>query len=150
MAPQLEAQGAALYVIGVGTPESGAEFAELCGFPADKLFVDPTRSVYKSLQLYGDLDGTEGWFFDPKVVEGVRRLFFTKVTGERLKERGTEGLKEATRRFKPLPPPEPRDAVQQGGTFVLRGSEVVMAHRDEATADHAKAEDVLGAAGCGC
>jgi hypothetical protein len=29
------------------------------------------------------------------VVEGVRRLFFTKVTGEKIKEHGTDGIKAA-------------------------------------------------------
>ena len=56
-------------------------------FPEECLFVDPGRKAYKALEFHGDLDGTEGWFFDPKVVEGVRRLFFTKITGERIKER---------------------------------------------------------------
>ena len=57
------------------------------GFPIENLYIDPKRTAYKALELYGDLDGTEGWFFDPKVVEGVRRLFFTKVTGEAIKVR---------------------------------------------------------------
>eukprot|EP00976_Prorocentrum_cordatum_P029653 603718-Prorocentrum_minimum.AAC.3 len=84
------------------------------------------------------------------VVEGVRRLFFSKETGENLKARGTEGLKTATKNFKPLAPPEGRDAVQQGGLYVFKGRRTLLAHKDKATADHAKPEEVLAAAACGC
>lgn len=137
-------------VIGIGSPESAQEFASRLPFPLDSLYVNPDRSAYKALELYGDLTGDEGLFFDPKVVEGVRRLFFSKETGENLKARGTEGLRTATKNFKPLAPPEPRDSVQQGGLFVFRGRETLLAHKDEATGDHAGAETVLAAAGCGC
>ena len=81
---ELDPKGVLLVVVGVGTPESGKTFCESLPFPEENLFVDPTRSAYKALELHGDLDGTEGIFFDPKVVEGVRRLFFTKITGERI------------------------------------------------------------------
>jgi len=137
-------------VVGIDSPESATEFSSRLPFPADSLYVNPDRSAYKALELYGDLTGDEGVFFDPKVVEGVKRLFFNKATGEALKARGTEGLKSATKNFKPLSPPEPRDAVQQGGLFVFRGRETLLAHRDEATGDHAGAEEVLAAAACGC
>jgi hypothetical protein len=63
---------------------------------------------------------TSGIFFDPKVVEGVRRLFFTKVTGEKIKERGTDGIKASMKNYKPLMPPKSIDSVQQGGTVVGR------------------------------
>jgi hypothetical protein len=39
----------------------------------------------QTLELYGDLTGEEGMFFDPNVVDGVKRLFFNKKTGEALK-----------------------------------------------------------------
>ena len=91
--------------------------------------MDPERAAYRALSFYGDLDGTEGMFFDPKVVEGVRRLFFTKITGEKIKERGTDGIKEAMKNYKPLMPPKSIDSVQQGGTAVFRGSEMVYLRR---------------------
>ena len=89
------------------------------------------------------MDGTEGLFFDPKVVEGVRRLFFTKITGERIKERGQDGIKAAMKNYKPLMPKESRDSVQQGGTVVFKGHEVVYLRKDEATADHAPQEEIM-------
>ena len=101
------------------------------------------RAAYKALEFHGDLDGTEGWFFDPKVVEGVRRLFFTKITGERIKERGQEGIKEAMKGYKPLMPKENIDTVQQGGTIVFKGHEMVYLRKDEATADHAPPEEIM-------
>jgi peroxiredoxin len=91
--PELDAAGVLLVVVAVGTPASALEFAERLPFPAENLYVDPERALYRALTFHGDLDGSEGMFFDPKVVEGVRRLFFTKVTGERIKERGTDGIK---------------------------------------------------------
>ena len=90
-----------------------------------------------------ELDGTEGGFFDPKVVEGVRRLFFTKISGERIKERGQEGIKEAMKGYKPLMPKENIDTVQQGGTIVFKGHEMVYLRKDEATADHAPPEEIM-------
>jgi hypothetical protein len=148
--PSLDEQDVALVCVGIGSPESACEFAERAEFPVDCLYVDPTRKAYKALGLYGDLDGTEGLFFDPKVVEGVRRLFLDKSTGEGLKKRGTDGLKAATKNFKPLPPPEPRDAVQQGGLYVFRGREVLYAHKDQGTGDHAEPDEILAAAACAC
>ena len=140
---ELDPKGVLLVVVGVGTPESGKTFCESLPFPEESLFVDPTRSAYKALELHGDLDGTEGLFFDPKVVEGVRRLFFTKITGERIKERGQDGIKAAMKNYKPLMPKESRDTVQQGGTVVFKGHEVVYLRKDEATADHAPQEEIM-------
>jgi hypothetical protein len=103
------------------------------------------RPWFEALALHGDLDGTEGKFFDPKVVEGVRRLFFTKVTGERIKERGTDGIKAAMKNYQPLMPPNSFDAVQQGGTAVFHGHQMVYMRKDEATADHAPIGEVMAA-----
>mmetsp|Transcript_19463 Transcript_19463/g.32726 ORF Transcript_19463/g.32726 Transcript_19463/m.32726 type:complete len:140 (+) Transcript_19463:556-975(+) len=137
-------------VVGIGSPEKAREFASLVPFPVECLYVSPDRSVYKTLELYGNLTGEEGLFFDPNVVDGVKRLFFNKKTGEALKSRGTSGLKSATKNFKPLAPPEPRDAVQQGGLYVFKGQATLFAHKDEGTGDHALPEEVLAAASCGC
>ena len=123
-------------LVGIGTPESAREFAERTGFPVEKLYVDESRALYKALELHGDLDGSEGLFFDPKVVEGVRRLFFNSVTGERIKG-NEDSIKSSIKNYKPLMPKESRDTVQQGGTFVFKGTDVVHARKDEATADHA-------------
>ncbi|XRB03375.1 hypothetical protein NFJ02_17g27290 [Pycnococcus provasolii] len=125
--------------------DSAREFAERTGFPVEKLYVDESRALYKALELHGDLDGSEGLFFDPKVVEGVRRLFFNSVTGERIKG-NEDSIKSSIKNYKPLMPKESRDTVQQGGTFVFKGTDVVYARKDEATADHAPIDDVIAAA----
>ena len=134
-------------LVGIGSVESAREFAERLDFPKSQLYVDEQRQLYKALELYGDLDGTEGWFFDPKVIEGVRRLFFTKTTGEALKpQEKRDRLNEIVKnKYKPLMPKEGRDTVQQGGTFVFRGDAVVYARKDEATADHAPFDEVFDA-----
>ena len=86
--PQFDEAGVLLAVVAVGTPEGAQAFSKALPFPKECLFVDPERKAYSALDFHGDLDGSEGLFFDPKVMEGVKRLFFTKVTGERIKERG--------------------------------------------------------------
>ena len=53
----------------------------------------------------------------------------------------------AMKNYKFLAPPKPMDSVQQGGTMVFKGHDMVYLHRDEATADHAPWPDVLQAAG---
>lgn len=150
MKPSLDENGVRLMCVGIGSPDSAQEFASRVPFPVECLYVNPDRSAYKALALYGDLTGEEGMFFDPNVVEGVKRLFFNKKTGEALKSRGTEGLKSATKNFKPLAPPKPRDAVQQGGLYVFKGTTTLLAHKDEGTGDHARPDVVLEAASCGC
>mmetsp|Transcript_19714 Transcript_19714/g.64098 ORF Transcript_19714/g.64098 Transcript_19714/m.64098 type:complete len:163 (+) Transcript_19714:223-711(+) len=144
--PKLDDAGVLLAVLGIGTSESAKEFAERVGLAADSLFADEERAVYKHFSLHGDLDGTEGIFFDPKVVDGVKRLFFNKTTGERIKERGTDGLKAAMQVYKPLMPKDSKDTVQQGGMLVMKGKEVLYFHKDEATFDHAPLDDVLSIA----
>lgn len=149
MKPALDEAGVQLVCVGIGSPESAREFAGRVPFPVECLYVDQTRSAYKALELYGDLTGEEGWFFDPVVVESVQRLFFNKRTADALKTRGTDGLKSATQNFTPLAPPAPRDAVQQGGLYVFKGRDVLFGHKDESTGDHADPQTVLTVS-CGC
>ena len=152
--PQFDEAGVVLAVVAVGTPEGAQKFADALPFPAENLYVDPERNAYRALSFHGDLDGSEGIFFDPKVIEGVKRLFFTKVTGERIKERGLmtpegrEKMKAVMKNFEVIAPPQPRDAVQQGGTAVFKGNELVYLRADEATADHAPVAEVMAAAEC--
>lgn len=152
--PQFDEAGVLLAVVAVGTPEGAQAFSKALPFPKECLFVDPDRRAYSALNFHGDLDGSEGLFFDPKVMEGVKRLFFTKVTGERIKERGLmepEGrakMKEVMKNFVMIAPPQPRDAVQQGGTAVFKGNSLVYLRADEATADHAPVSEVMAAAEC--
>jgi hypothetical protein len=45
--------------------------------------------------------------------------------------------------YKPLMPKESRDSVQQGGTVVFKGHEIVYLRKDEATADHAPQQEIM-------
>ncbi|KAK9832929.1 hypothetical protein WJX74_001899 [Apatococcus lobatus] len=47
----MDAAGVALIDISIGTPESGANFCERSGFPADNLFCNPDRSLYMGLNF---------------------------------------------------------------------------------------------------
>jgi hypothetical protein len=47
--------------------------------------------------------------------------------------------------YQPLMPKNAIDSVQQGGTVVFKGHEIVYLRKDEATADHAPLEEVMRA-----
>jgi peroxiredoxin len=50
-APQLERQSCKLFLVSIGTAETGQKFSELTGFPTDKLFADPENAAYDALRL---------------------------------------------------------------------------------------------------
>ena len=64
-------------------------------------------------------------------------------------QRGTDGLKAATKNYDPrdYPPPggDLSAVTQLGGLFVFSGAEVLYAWRDEGVGDHAPLDDVLAA-----
>eukprot|EP00741_Cyanophora_paradoxa_P023343 tig00000254_g22550.t1 len=119
--PELEAAGVKVALVSVGLPEKAPEFSANHGFPLDRLYMSPDRSIYDALGLYN----------------GLGRTFFNAATGKALKSRGFESLRESTKNYKMIQPQSATDAFQQGGLFVLAGDGVVLEHRDEATGDHA-------------
>jgi AhpC/TSA antioxidant enzyme len=52
---QLEAQGIAIRVVGIGDRTAGERFCNYTGFPSDCLFVDPTAQLHQKLGLYPGL-----------------------------------------------------------------------------------------------
>mmetsp|Transcript_19509 Transcript_19509/g.23382 ORF Transcript_19509/g.23382 Transcript_19509/m.23382 type:complete len:154 (-) Transcript_19509:232-693(-) len=152
MKPALDDAGVKLICVGIGSSESAQKFAAALPFPEDSLYIDEAREAYKALELYGDLDGTEGWFFDPKVVEGVRRLFFNDATSNAMKKKiETGSMKEVMKKYKPgFIPKDMIGTVQQGGLFVFKGRQIVYGHKDQGTGDHAEPQEVLKAMDCGC
>jgi AhpC/TSA antioxidant enzyme len=52
---QLQAQSVTVRAIGIGDRASGQKFCSFTGFPEDWLFVDPTASLHRQLQLYPGL-----------------------------------------------------------------------------------------------
>ncbi|SKB13777.1 conserved hypothetical protein [Planktothrix sp. PCC 11201] len=69
-AEQLQAQGIAIWAVGIGDRTSGQQFCDYTGFPPDCLFVDPTAELHRTLNLYSGLSlklpglspGANAWF----------------------------------------------------------------------------------------
>ena len=55
MLPKLEARGIKAFLVTIGTAERGLEFAELTGFPPDKLLADPDAATYAALGMRNDI-----------------------------------------------------------------------------------------------
>ena len=146
--PRLDAAGVPLIAIGIGKPETAAEFSAHTSLAPDVLFADPTNAVGTALNF-------------PK---GVPRTFgFTKdldsyvAVWKRLKADGAQDLVRALLRWKVwLPPPPPEESglgrfdygMQQGGVLVFQGANLLYEHRDPSTAAHADLDEVLAALAC--
>ena len=61
---QVKKHNVKLYLVSIGPPERGTEFAKHTGFPDDQLLADPENSVYDALSLHNSVLDT---FFNPKV-----------------------------------------------------------------------------------
>ena len=142
--PELDAAGIPLYLVSIGTPETGKQFSELTGFPQTRLLADPGTQTYDALGLERGLAAA---FFSPKTPLAIARRVSTAG--------GRKGLGEALGKWKAfLPPRILKDAQFQGGAFVFvskKGekeeenatAKCVWARLDRATADHAPAEELL-------
>lgn len=62
---QVKAKGIKLYLVSLGPPDRGTEFAKHTGFPEDQLLADPESAVYEALSLHNSALDT---FFNPKVL----------------------------------------------------------------------------------
>lgn len=120
-----------MYLVTIGTPESGAKFAERTGFPADQLLVDPQSALYDVLPFN----------------RGIRATFFKAETGKAISERmksGTDAtLKSVLKDYTMLMPPRTEQAFIQGGVLLFQGPELVWAHFDPSTAAHADLGEVV-------
>lgn len=144
--PRLDAAGVSLFLVSIGTPETGKEFAELTGFPRARLLADPGTQTYDALGLERGLAAA---FLSPRTPLAIAKRASTRE--------GREGLGKALGKWKAfLPPRVLKDAAYQGGAFVFvskketeeeeqggYAAECVWARLDRATADHAPAEELL-------
>lgn len=60
----MKEKGIKLYLVSLGPPDRGTEFAKHTGFPEDQLLADPKSAVYEALSLHNSALDT---FFNPKV-----------------------------------------------------------------------------------
>jgi AhpC/TSA antioxidant enzyme len=52
---QLQAQNITVRAVGIGDRPSGQKFCSFTGFPEDALFVDPSATIHRQLELYSGL-----------------------------------------------------------------------------------------------
>lgn len=116
---EIRSKGAELVVVGNGSAEQAARFAEerKLDFP---LLTDPGRRVYKAAGLRRGLGAT----FNPSALKSAARAM-----GAGHRQGTVQG-----------------DAWQQGGAFVIApGGEILFAHRDRSGGDHPDPRDLVAA-----
>ncbi|KAB1998438.1 hypothetical protein ES319_D12G089500v1 [Gossypium barbadense] len=123
---RFESAGVKLIAIGVGTPNKARLLAERLPFPMDCLYADPNREAYDILGLYYGFGRT---FFNPASTKVFSRF---------------ESLQEAVKNYTiEATPDETSSVLQQGGMFVFKGKQLLYAHKDEGTGDHAPLDQVF-------
>ena len=132
--PRLDEAGCKLLAVGIGTDERARQFCEHVDFPQELLFADPDNAAYDALGL------KKGW----------QTTFFTIDTPlsilKRATKDGAQDLVDATSRWKPWLPPKSDQGLQQGGSFVFEGDQLLFQHYDPSTGAHADLDTLLEAA----
>lgn len=111
--------------VSIGPAERGPEFADLTGFPRERLFMDPANATYSALRLKKSVSET---FFNINTPLAIFSRF--------LKD-GAPYLREALSSWKPWNPPALDQALNQGGVVVFQGRRAVFSHYDPSTGSHA-------------
>ncbi|TYH38181.1 hypothetical protein ES332_D12G092700v1 [Gossypium tomentosum] len=92
----------------------------------DCLYADPNREAYDILGLYYGFGRT---FFNPASTKVFSRF---------------ESLQEAVKNYTiEATLDETSSVLQQGGMFVFKGKQLLYAHKDEGTGDHAPLDQVF-------
>ena len=123
----IERAGFRVVLVGIGVPEGAAVFSEAVPFPAELLLLDPERSMHDALSLQ----------------KGLRATFLNKATPEAIQRYTFKSFADAAKGYKFVKPPSNEAALQQGGTFVFDGADVLFSHVDQGTADHADMAEVI-------
>lgn len=134
---ELEGKNIRLVMVSIGLPEKGSELVQHLGLGergVDYLFVDPENVLYDALDLNRGIQRT---FFNPSTPFAFLDRFTQK---DGTKELG-EVLSKWSKAF--YIPPKQEQALLQGGTFVMDGSETLFAHYDPSTAAHASIDQVM-------
>ncbi|CAL5229032.1 g12279 [Coccomyxa viridis] len=128
--PKLQAEGIKSFLVSIGSPERGLEFAELTSFPSENLLADPENVTYDALGLTRNTLDT---YFNPRTPLAI---------AERVRKDGAKVLREALSTWKPWIPPGKGQAEQQGGCFIFKGKECVYEYKDPATGRHVNIDEV--------
>lgn len=125
-------------IVSIGLPEKGKELCKHLNIEngEDYLFVDPENSLYNDLDLNKGFGAT---FFNPATPLAFKDRLF--------REGGmfSSELMEVLGKWKDAVyiPPRQDQAFNQGGAFIFNNEQTVYAHYDEATAAHARPEEMI-------
>lgn len=127
-----------LLLVGVGTAEAAAEFA-------DKLGVDPSMCFADENGVMGDALGLEKGFktmWNPPAVDTM----MARNDQDSLKALG-EAYSDAAKSigFQRLAPKKIGDTLRQGGTFVFKGEKLLLEHYDSVVGGNCEIEEILTA-----
>lgn len=136
--PAVEKKGGKVFFVGVGSGEAAAEFAS-------QLEIDPSACFGDEGGAAGDALGLEKGFktmWNPPAVDAM----MARNDKESLTFLG-EAYKNAADNIgiQKLAPPAIDDTLRQGGTFVFRGSSLLLEHYDAKVGDNSDVEDILAA-----
>ncbi|KAL0036032.1 hypothetical protein WJX77_011926 [Trebouxia sp. C0004] len=124
-------KGIKLYLVSLGPPDRGTEFAKHTGFPEDQLLADPESAVYEALSLHNSALDT---FFNPKTPLALL---------DRVRKNGGKEIRNVMSDWKFWIPTKKGQSTQQGGAFIFKGETCVWQYFDPATAAHVNAQQLL-------
>jgi len=150
--PALEEKDIPLFVVGIGTLESGQTFGQQLDFPVGKLLVDTTEETLAYVAM-GTRNSQRDETTGKQLFEGVGSMW-SKATNDGLRDRGREDLNKITGNilkgqkgpYKPLMPTTTEASFVQGASFVFDGKETILEHYDESSGAHLPIDELLDAA----
>ncbi|KAK9786499.1 hypothetical protein WJX73_010518 [Symbiochloris irregularis] len=107
--PRLNEENIKLYLTSIGPPPRGLEFADLTGYPADRLLADPENVTYSALGFKKSVGST---FFSWQTPQAIWR---------RIQKDGAQALKDILKKTKLWIPGQQSQGLQQGGSLIFDG-----------------------------
>jgi len=146
-----------LFVVGIGSVESGREFAQALDFPSLNLLVDESDET-EAYRLAGTRN-SQRTSDNKQIFEGIESMWSDK-TNDSLNERRKEDLNKIVGKpfspgiYKPLMPKGKsffdtrviEKTLVQGGSFVFQGDNCLVEHMDPASGAHLPLTDLMKSA----
>lgn len=148
--PALDKKNIPLFVVGIGSVESGQTFAQQLDFDADRLLVDTTEETdaYRSVGTRNSQRNAET---GKQQFEGIESMW-SQATTDAIEDRGRDDLNSITGNlflpgpYKPLMPKNMEATFVQGASFVFDGKKTLLERYDESSGAHVTIEELLAAA----
>lgn len=129
---------AKLFFVGIGSADAAKEFAT-------QLDIDPSMCFGDEGGAMGDALGLE---------KGLKTMWNPAAVNEMTSRNDKEALEDLGNAyknavdnigFKNLAPPDTKDTLRQGGTFIFKGSTPIFEHFDAKVGDNADLDAILAA-----